>query len=282
MNPAMPSEQTTGGEPRQVVVSPEQVTLHLPIAGPTSRMMAYGVDYVLVVLLEIGVIIALILTTPMLDWLRGPAQRLAEEASNSRSGSPISADFIAMIAIILLFGLVVEFAYFTFFELTTGGRSPGKMAIGLRVVRDGGLPLSPQASFVRNILRTVDALPMNYTIGLIAMIVSNEGKRLGDLAAGTVVVRHDRPPPAPPLPAVDPAATASFRFDRSQVERLGADELALIRLTLRRLETMPPEQVATALGRAAEVLRERIGYAPIGASDREGFLRALLAAAARR
>src|SRR4029077_9608778 len=134
----------------------------------------------------------------------------------------------------------------------------------------------------RNILRTVDALPMNYAIGLIAMIVSKEGKRMGDIAAGTVVIRHDRPPAVVPLPEAPIAVAPAFRFDRAQMEKLGVDELMLIRSTLRRLETLPESQAVAVLERATEVLRERIAYGPVEVGEREGFLRALLAAATRR
>lgn len=282
MRPLMPPEETTRGEIRQVVVSPEQVTLHLPLAGPTSRMTAYGIDFLLVVLLDMGVAIVLLLTTPVLEWLRDPAERLLEKTTQARPGEGFSPEMLAAIALFVLFSLVVEWVYFTFFELTTGGRSPGKMVVGLRVVRDGGMPLTARASFIRNILRTVDMLPMNYAVGLVAMIASAEGKRLGDIAAGTVVIRHDRPESVPPLADIPPAAVPAFRFDRAQIEKLGADELTLIRLTLRRAATLDPSRAAAALERATEVLRTRISYGPVAEGEREGFLRALLAATSRR
>ena len=274
-------EEITGGEPRQVVVSPEQVTLHLPIAGPTTRMMAYGIDYLFVMGLEVGAIILLLLGTPLLDRLVEPLQSVAQETTQRGPTAQLSPEVLAVLALFVLVELVLELAYFTFFELTTGGRSPGKILVGLRVVRDGGFPISARASVVRNVLRAVDALPVNYAVGLVAMIVSREGKRLGDLAAGTVVVRHDRPPPTAPVRASSPALTAAFRFDRQQIERLGSTELTLIRFTLRRLETLPPDQAASALERATEVLRTRIGYAPVAAAEREAFLRAVLAAVER-
>jgi hypothetical protein len=130
-------------------------------------------------------------------------------------------------------------------------------------------------------LRVVDILPANYLIGLIAMVVSPEGKRLGDVAAGTVVVRMDRPAIALPLLDEGDPAAASFRFDRAQVARLGRAERALLRQTLRRLETLPPETAQAVLARAVEVLRVRIGYGPLEPSEHIHFLHALLRATHR-
>jgi len=125
----------------------------------------------------------------------------------------------------------------------------------------------------------VDILPSSYAVGLVAMVMSSEGKRLGDLAAGTIVVRLDRPEKAAPLPDTEAGeGSPSFRFDRAQIERLGTAERALLRQTLRRLDTLAPPQRAEVLERSAEVLRQRIGYEPVEAAEREAFLRALLAA----
>ena len=138
---------------------------------------------------------------------------------------------------------------------------------------------SLRESLVRNLLRIVDVLPWYYTVGLVSVVLSRDGKRLGDFAAGTIVVRLDRPEPAPPLADAPPEASAGFRFERSQIMRLGPNELALLRQTLRRLAALPPERAAEVLERAAAVLSARIGYGPVAAEEREAFLRALLHAA---
>jgi hypothetical protein len=124
----------------------------------------------------------------------------------------------------------------------------------------------------------VDILPANYLVGLVAMVVSAEGKRLGDVAAGTVVVRMDRPAAALPLLDEGDAAAAGFRFDRSQVALLGRTERALLRQTLRRMETLPPDTTEAALARAVDVLCARIGHGPVEPGERVHFLRAMLRA----
>jgi hypothetical protein len=147
--------------------------------------------------------------------------------------------------------------------------------MNLRVVRDGGLPISPREAVVRNLLRAVDMLPANYLVGLAAMLVSEQGKRLGDVAAGTVVVRLDRPAPAEPLPAYPSEGDAAFRFDRAQLRRLGPRERTLLRQTLRRHAELPPETAERGLEMAVEALRARLEYGPVAPEERIAFLRAL-------
>src|SRR5205807_7158240 len=87
-----------------------------------------------------------------------------------------------------IYGLVsflVIFGYFSWFELLWAGRTPGKRAAGLRVVRDGGYPIDLYTSIVRNLVRIADLLlPPVYGAGLVSMFFSRENKRLGDWAAG--------------------------------------------------------------------------------------------------
>lgn len=87
---------------------------------------------------------------------------------------------------------VVEAGYFIFWEMLTRGRSPGKAMAGLRVVRGDGMPLTLRGSIVRNLMRVVDMLPVSYLVGFVAMMLSERRQRLGDSAAGTVVVRPAR------------------------------------------------------------------------------------------
>jgi uncharacterized RDD family membrane protein YckC len=270
------ADETIGVGPRQAVRAPEQVWLELAIAGPTSRMLAYAADYVLIVALELGLVVVFVLAVPVLAsrplaWLRAALSSLDP---TGRVGEAL----LLLVALAVIGQLVVEWGYFVFWELVANGRSPGKRLVGLRVVRDDGFPIGVRDSLVRNLLRAVDLLPWYYAVGLIAMLVSSQGKRLGDLAAGTLVVRLDRPEAAPPLAAEDPDA-GGFRFSRDQLMRLGTDELALLRQTLRRLDALPPARAAEALDRAVTVLATRIGYGSVAPEERHAFLRALLHAA---
>src|SRR5205814_2133409 len=151
-----------------------------------------------------------------------------------------------------------------------------------RGVRAAGAAVGARGSLVRNLLRAVDLLPWYYAVGLIAMLVSSQGKRLGDLAAGTIVVRLDRPEAAPPLAEDGGEAAAAFRFSRDQLARLGPDELALARQTLRRLDALAPAQAAVVLERTVTVLAGRIEHAEVTPTERRAFLRSLLRAARGR
>lgn len=269
-----------------MVHSPEQVVLHLPVAGPASRILAYAIDYVAIVLIEIVLLFLLFAVLASFDavlvWVRETVVAEIQGVDTSRPDSLLTSGFFWLaLVVFLLVQLAAEWSYFVLFEMVSGGRSPGKILAGLRVVCDGGLPITLRASAVRNLLRIVDYLPTSYLTGLTSMLVSPEGKRLGDLAAGTLVVRLDRPAPAPPLLDDEDDAT-SFRFERAQIARIGRKERTLIRQTLRRIEALDPERREQALERSVEVLCDRIGYEPVEASQRRDFLRALLRASQGR
>ena len=91
--------------------------------------------------------------------------------------------------IIFIFGL--EWFYPVVFELRTAAATPGKRVFGLRVVMDNGLPVTASASFTRNLLRTADFLPFGYGFAIVSMLLRRDCKRLGDIAAATIVV-HQR------------------------------------------------------------------------------------------
>ena len=278
-DPARPHE-TTGGAPRQVVHSPEQVELHLPVTGPTTRILAYAIDLVAIGLLELGLLVCLLVATPALAWLQTFLPASAPKPDAAHPEAFVQIVFV-IFAILLLAQLAVEWTYFIVLETITDGRSLGKRVLGLRVVRDGGSPITLRDSIVRNLLRAVDMLPANYVVGLVAMLVSDQGKRLGDLAAGTVVVRLDRPPRAAPLPDEEGGDDSGFRFERDHIAAIGPRERELIRSALRRSDELPLAQAAQALELAAEALRERIGYGEVLPHERLAFLRALWHASRR-
>lgn len=271
-----PGPEANGDGPRQVVRSAEQVHLELPVAGPATRILAYAIDYLAILLLQIALFV-LVLLVASVSWLEGWSERLREQAADLSSGDPavVGGVFALFAAIFILFQLVAEWGYFVVCEMTTGGRSVGKAAMRLRVVGDGGSALTLRASLARNLLRLVDVLPSSYLVGLIAMLVSSEGKRLGDVVAGTVVIRLDDAPPAAPIVVNPDADPAEFRFDRSLLDRIGEGERALLRQTLRRLDELEPEQVEQALDRACQVLCAKLEHPEVPARRRRAFLEAL-------
>jgi len=141
-------------------------------------------------------------------------------------------------ALYLILAFLLEWLYPVAFELSPGGATPGKRVLGLTVMMDNGLPITPAASLSRNLLRVADFLPFLYAFGIVSVLLRKDFKRLGDLAAATLVVyrpaadRHtvlaEAPPvpPAIPVSSQDQAAVIALaaRAPRLTPERL--DELA--------------------------------------------------------
>jgi hypothetical protein len=107
-------------------------------------------------------------------------------------------------AFLLISYFLLEWAYPVLFELGRGGATPGKRSMGLQVVMDSGLPVTPGASVVRNLLRAADFLPFLYAAGALTLLLRADFKRLGDLAAGTMVVHSEPVRLHGPIPAADP------------------------------------------------------------------------------
>jgi len=99
---------------------------------------------------------------------------------------------------------LVTWWYMVLFEVLNQGRTPGKHFMGLRVIHDDGTPIGWTSSLIRNLLRFVDMLPFGYSIGAISCLQHPQFKRLGDLAAGTLVVYRDMPLQRPDLPFAEP------------------------------------------------------------------------------
>lgn len=278
IEPARPSP--VAGEAVQEVRSAEQVALHFPIAGPGTRALAYAVDALVLLLVQITVFVILMLTTPLAKALAEALAPLADGIRGGRAEDIVSTVGVLVIALLVVGQLVLEWVYFMICERVTGGRSIGKRAVGLRVVGEDGLPLTGRASLVRNLLRAVDVLPSSYVVGLVAIVASPRCQRLGDLAAGTIVVRLDAGAPLD-LPVDDTVARSVFRFTHAQVAALGPLERQLLRQTLRRVEAIDDALAAAALERTVEVLRHRIGYEEVAPGQRTYFLTALLGAIER-
>ncbi|HET7607640.1 MAG TPA: RDD family protein [Gammaproteobacteria bacterium] len=104
----------------------------------------------------------------------------------------------------LLFYFLLEWFYPVVFELSRSGATPGKSIVGIKVVMDNGLPVTPAASFTRNLLRVADFLPFLFGAGVVSMLVRHDSKRLGDLAAATLVVHQPQRPPRIKLDDVAP------------------------------------------------------------------------------
>jgi len=156
---------------RLEVETADHVVLRYDLAGGGNRGFAALVDFILATLIFIGAFF-------MLTTL---ANAVGVQAASPYFG----------IAVLLTFA--VAWSYFILLEWLGNGQTIGKRIFGLRVIADDGAPAGFIAVLVRNLVRVVDFLPGFYGLGLLAIVVSSRSQRLGDLAAGTFVVRAPRP-----------------------------------------------------------------------------------------
>jgi uncharacterized membrane protein SpoIIM required for sporulation/uncharacterized RDD family membrane protein YckC len=213
------------------VETPEHVEVRLELAGVGSRMAAALLDTIIVSMS----LLLLVVVGGGVTGVLGTA----------------GGWFLAVV-ILLLFTLI--WGYFAAFEAWNGGRTPGKQALGIRVVMDTGQPLTPGAAVVRNLVRLLDCyFPVLPVLpAMLLMFLNKSNKRLGDMAAGTIVVR-DRPTDWA-LGAVPPAAEKEDPIETGPPE-LSEDEFRLLDRFLGRLNDLDPAvqvRITTELARRFE------------------------------
>ena len=177
------------------VETPEGIDLQAHVAGPIPRILAYAVD------LLIRIVILIVLSIALAFF-------------------GVAGTGIQMICAFLL-----EWFYPVLFEVFRNGQTPGKRQFGLAVVNDDLTPVMPGTSFIRNLLRTADFLPFFYASGLISMMSTREFRRLGDLAAGTLVIHRPPEQNRDQLPNVLPQTPTTYLE--------GEDQTAIIDFTRR-------------------------------------------------
>jgi hypothetical protein len=164
-----------------------------------------------------------------------------------------------------MFGL--EWGYYVVLETTGDGRSPGKRALSLRVVRDGGFPVGFVDSVLRNLLRAADFLPVGYVLGLVAMSGDPRYRRIGDRVAGTLVVIEEPARVAEPL-AIAPPPTAEELARFPARPQLSSVEREALDLFVRRSDLLPARRVELA-ETVVPALAKRLG---VTADDPVRFL----------
>jgi uncharacterized RDD family membrane protein YckC len=142
--------------------------------------------------------------------------------------------------VLLIMLFLVLWLYPVIFELTPGAATPGKRAMGIQVMMANGLPLTPAGCLIRNLMRAVDMLPLLYGFAIVSMLLRRDARRLGDLAAGTLVVYRDRASPTGDFGAGEPlrprvpltmrqqAAVAAFGWRVTRLTPERAEEIAVL------------------------------------------------------
>ncbi|GAC1583602.1 MAG: hypothetical protein NVS3B7_18970 [Candidatus Elarobacter sp.] len=207
----------------------EAVAIRYELAGLGSRVLAVVVD----MLAQIAIIVGLSLAA---SFWASTIGRLFRGANAQAWG----------IALLVILFFLVFIGWFIIFEIWWSGRTPGKRAFGLRVVRDGGFPIDAGAAVIRNLVRLVELIFGFYAISAVCALVSKENKRLGDFAAGTIVVR-DRADAVPDLDAY------LARAARTDTGLTGADRLLAERFLARRASLEPSARSRLAASIAARI-----------------------------
>jgi uncharacterized RDD family membrane protein YckC len=217
----------------------ESISIHYELAGLGSRFLAVGLDLAIQLGFTLAVICAFFVA----------AKPLASATASISSKLTKSSEAIFLGAGVLALFLVF-FGYFIIFELWWSGRTPGKRALGIRVVRDAGFPVDIGAAVIRNVVRIVEFSLGFYALSAVSAVLSRQNKRLGDYAAGTIVVRERGNAPAD--------MTAYLARESPADDGLSADERGLVERYVARRAQLEPRARTLLAARIAQRVRPHL------------------------
>ncbi len=236
------------------IETPEHVRFRYQVAGPGRRAGAYLVDLVVRGLILMAVAFVTFIVSAVNPALVG--------------------GFEAGAFLIVFF--VLEWGYYVLCEMLMNGASIGKRALRLRVVQSDGLPITFVDSFLRNLVRAADILPMLYAVGLTSMALDSRFRRLGDLVAGTLVIHE---PVTRMRRGIHGRAPAQIRFDLPERPQLSRDERSALALFVRRRPRLSVERAEELAELIAPPLAERFSVRYRSGAD---FLESLYEKASQR
>ena len=228
------------------IETPELVVVSYTIAGLGSRVAAALIDLAICATLLFGLSLLLAVTTP---------------TTRHTGGDMVSVSWSFAILVIAQFAIL--WGYYLVCEGFFDGRTPGKRVLGLRAVRDGGYPVGFSASAVRNLMRFVDLQPVfTYLVGMTSVALTRSGKRLGDVVAGTIVVRETmvrRPPRLAPAPTDRSTEAAHAQLDDQ--------EFTLLERWAQRRSELDPDRRRALTAQVAQRLKRAL---PDGGTASDG------------
>ncbi|MFQ3580312.1 MAG: RDD family protein [Chloracidobacterium sp.] len=240
-----------------IIETPERVELRFALANIGSRFFAALIDH----LLQLVVLLLLLVSVNTL-------RVFVEQLELIRAVGLSRSIELWLLALFVLVSFVIHFGYFAVFEAWWNGQTPGKRWLRLRVIRIDGRPIGFFEALVRNVLRSIDFLPSGYALGVMSIMLHREARRLGDLVAGTVVVK-ERLGTTPSLEHVlrshaadiqlRPQATA---YDVGNIRALTTDDVAAVERFLLRRSTLPEKLRPWIATRIADSLSRRLGVSP--------------------
>ena len=242
------------------IETPEQVSLRLPVAGVGSRFLAIFADTVI----QIAAYILFWVAVALL--LSGVSSQSSHQDTSSRAMAWTTA-------LLILLHFLAYWGYFTLFEGLWRGQTPGKRIFKLRVIKDSGRQITFVEAMARNLLRIVDALPVLYLVGILAVLFNRQRKRLGDMVAGTLVVHDEELAEAGTLAEPDRTFTAGMflpaapepatgqqaaLFPATAIARLTSDDLVLLDTFFARIPELDVATKDTILQRMLTTLCARM------------------------
>ncbi|HJS24159.1 MAG TPA: RDD family protein [Pyrinomonadaceae bacterium] len=251
-----------------IIETPERVPLHFALASIGNRFIACAIDHAIQAL-ALGLIAITAAVLASFSFIE-----------QSLSSAP---KWVYAVMVLLLF--LIFAGYFAFFEWIWNGQTPGKRWLKLRVIREDGRPITFWEAAVRNLLRSFDMMPLPfYSIGLISVFSTTRDQRVGDMVAGTVVVR-EREAEAPAFsqvfatPVSDPALRRSFKpVDfQANLSSLTEGEIQVVETFLRRrwdLDDVPRQWMAWRV--SLPILYKLRPTYDVNLFTYEGFLEELL------
>jgi uncharacterized RDD family membrane protein YckC len=236
------------------IETPEQIEVSLEIAGIGSRFVAQVLDW----LIKWSIVLVAVLLVSIVAGMLGVV------FSNTSLNYMLTA-----LAVALFYAFLLGFDIY--FEVRHNGQTPGKKIAGIRALREGGSPLDFRSACVRNLLGMADFLPVFYLLGGLLVMISSRGQRLGDMAAGTIVIRERAvQPPLEVNGKIQELASDEFHFTTDQLSACSANDRFILRSFFQRAEEMDPRPREQLALRLTDVFLDKLAYQP-SAPIEDGF-----------
>lgn len=251
-----------------VIETPERVPLHFALASIGNRFIACAIDHTIQIIVLMVIVIIFLFISDAADF-----------------GSRLTSAPKWVIALLVIIQFIIINGYFAIFEWLWSGQTPGKRWLKLRVIREDGRPISFFEAMIRNLIRVIDFIvPPFYSVGLLSVFATERDQRVGDLVAGTVVVR-ERESEAPAFDEVfaSPISDAALRRSfapvqfTADVNKLTEREISVVESFLRRrseLKNYPRQWMAWRV--SMPILYKLRPQYDLATFTYEGFLEELL------
>jgi uncharacterized RDD family membrane protein YckC len=229
------------------IETPEQIDFDLEVAGPGSRFVAQLIDWIIKWLVLLGIGLAALFAIVAMH-------------GNGPEAWPIAMQNL-VIAVTITFAFAFFFGYDIYYEGQCNGQTPGKSHAGIRVVRDTGGPIDAKAAAIRNVVGLADFLPGLYLLGGVTMLLNSRAQRLGDLAAGTIVIREPRESAPDEVEEwIKEWASDAFVFGAEHLDGCGPKDVHVIHSLFARLESLESRQQRQLTESLRDIFLKKTGY----------------------